>query len=456
MSKVFVVDTNKHPLDPVHPGCARLLLTSGKAAVWRRYPFTLILKKAAEEPQVQPLRIKLDPGSRTTGIAIVNDVSGEVVFAAELSHRGHEVKAALESRRAVRRSRRRRHTRYRKARFDNRKRRGGWLAPSLESRISNTLTWVKRLGTFCLLTALSMELVKFDPQAMDNPEISGAEYQQGTLYGYEVREYLLEKWKRKCAYCAKSGVPLQVEHIQARANGGTNRISNLCLSCEKCNVAKGARDIKDFLKKKPEVLKRLLAQAKAPLKDAAACNATRWALLERLKECGLPVERGSGGLTKFNRITRKLLKAHWIDAACVGKSTPEHLQVRGVVPLRITANGHGCRQVRLVDKFGFPRGKPKQAKIVKGFQTGDIVKAKVSKGVNTGVHVGRVAIRAKGSFDITTETGKKVQGINHRACITLHQCDGYSYRQGNSPCRKAGTLASSPCPKDRGNRKGRI
>jgi len=139
------------------------------------------MKKAAEEPQVQPLRIKLDPGSRTTGIAIVNDVSGEVVFAAELSHRGSAVKAALESRRAVRRSRRRRQTRYRKARFTNRKRRDGWLAPSLESRISNILTWVKRLGKFCPLTALSMELVKFDTQLMQNPEISGTEYQQGTF-----------------------------------------------------------------------------------------------------------------------------------------------------------------------------------------------------------------------------------------------------------------------------------
>ena len=421
----------------MHPGYARRLLTSGKAAVYRRYPFTIILGEAVENPQVQPLRVKLDPGSKATGIAIVNDASGEVVFAAELQHRGHEIKKALDSRRAVRRSRRQRKTRYRKPRYSNRKRPKGWLPPSLQSRISNVLTWVHRLQKFCHITAISTELVKFDMQVIDNPDISGIEYQQGTLQGYETREYLLEKWDRKCAYCGKSGIPLQIEHIVARANGGTNRISNLCLACEKCNVAKGTRDIKDFLKKKPEVLKRVLAQAKAPLKDASTVNATRWALLERLKVLGLPVECGSGGLTKFNRTVRELPKAHWLDAICVGKSTPEQIRARGVTPLLITANGHGCRQMRLVDKFGFPRGKPKRAKIVKGFQTGDMVKAIVTKGVNTGVHVGRVAVRATGSFNITNKAGNTVQGINHCYCAALHKCDGYSYEQGEPiPCPK--------------------
>ena len=102
MSKVFVVDTKKQPLNPVHPGRARLLLTQGKAAVLRRYPFTLVLKSAVESPYVEPLRVKLDPGSKVTGLAIVNDASGEVVFAAELTHRGHAIKKALDARRAVR------------------------------------------------------------------------------------------------------------------------------------------------------------------------------------------------------------------------------------------------------------------------------------------------------------------------------------------------------------------
>ncbi len=188
MSKVFMLDTTKRPLNPVHPGSARKLLSSGQAAVFRRYPFTLILKRAVTS-EVHPLRLKIDPGAKTTGLAIVNDASGEVVWAAELTHRGQAIKAALESRRAVRRSRRQRKTRFRKARFANRRRKAGWLSPSQTSRVANIITWTRRLMGCCPIAALSQELVRFDTQAMQNPEISGVEYQQGTLQGYETREY---------------------------------------------------------------------------------------------------------------------------------------------------------------------------------------------------------------------------------------------------------------------------
>src|SRR5215831_15677546 len=198
MSKVFVLDTNKRPLNPVHPGRARLLLAAGQAAVFKRYPFTLILKCVVEDPEVHPLRLKIDPGSQTTGMALVDDSSGDVVFAAELTHRGPAIKHAAFQRRAVRRGRRQRNTRYRPPRFHNRRRRSGWLPPSLESRVLNVLTWVRRLGSLCPLDAISVERVKFDLQRLEQPEISGTAYQQGTLWGYEVREYLLEKWEHAC------------------------------------------------------------------------------------------------------------------------------------------------------------------------------------------------------------------------------------------------------------------
>ncbi len=430
MSQVFLLDTYQKPLNPVHPGEARRLLTQGKAAVYRRYPFTIILKVEVVVPVLEPLRIKLDPGSKTTGIAIVNDASGEVVFAAELSHRGQAIKSALDDRRAIRRSRRNRQTRYRKLRFQNRKnKKKGWLPPSLESRVANTITWVGKLSRYGPITAMSMELVKFDLQKQEHPEISGVEYQQGTLQGYEVREYLLEKWNRQCAYCSTKDAQLQVEHIHPRAKGGTDRISNLTVACEPCNIRKGTRDIREFLKGKPDVLKRILAQAKAPLKDASAVNATRWQLFERLKATELPIECGSGGLTKYNRVTRELEKAHWLDAACVGKSTPECLKVKGVQPLLIKATGHGSRHMCSMDRYGFPRTGPKGAKKVKGSQTGDIVRAVVTSGVKVGTYVGKVAVRTTGSFNVTTDKGK-MQGISHRFCALLHRCDGYSYTKG--------------------------
>src|SRR5712691_6084097 len=175
------------------------------------------------------------------------------------------------------------------------------------------------------------------------------------LYGYEVRQYLLEKWGRKCVYCGAEHVPLQVEHIVPRAVRVDNRICNLALACAPCNTKKGTQDIHVFLAGQPDLVARILAQAKAPLKDATAVNATRWRLYEGLLALGLPVERGSGGLTKFNRTRRAFPKTHWLDAACVGKNTPERLRLKGVVPLLIKANGHGCRQLCLMDEHGFPR-----------------------------------------------------------------------------------------------------
>jgi 5-methylcytosine-specific restriction endonuclease McrA len=279
MSKVFVIDSEKRPLDPIHSAQARQLLRNKKAAVFRRYPFTIILTESRPESPVSSLRLKIDPGAKHTGIALVNDTTGEVVFAAELKHRGFAIRDALTSRRQLRRSRRNRKTRYRQARFLNRNRPQGWLPPSLVSRIENIKTWGERLRKSAPIGAISQELVRFDMQLIRNPDIQGKEYQQGTLAGYETREYLLEKWGRECVYCGIKDVPLQVEHIQARSKGGSNSVTNLCLSCEKCNLKKGTLDIRDFLKKEPNRLEKILLSAKKPLADAAAVNTTRFALL---------------------------------------------------------------------------------------------------------------------------------------------------------------------------------
>jgi 5-methylcytosine-specific restriction endonuclease McrA len=425
MCKVFVLDTDFIPLEPLHPARARQLLRNRKAAIFRRFPLTIILKESRPESAVTPLRLKIDPGAKHTGMALVNDVTGEVVFAAELKHRGFAIRDALTSRRQLRRGRRARKTRYRAPRFLNRIRPKGWLAPSLQSRVENIKTWVERLCKLAPIEAISQELVRFDMQLMRNPEIQGKEYQQGTLAGYETREYLLEKWGRECAYCGVKDVPLQIEHIHPRAKGGSNSITNLTLSCEKCNTKKGTKDIKDFLKKDPAKLTKILAQTKRPLADAAAVNTTRTRLLNALKETGLPIETGSGGLTKFNRSQQNLEKTHWLDAACVGKSTPK-LIIKGVKPLLIRSNGHGTRQMAGTDRFGFPTRHRSNKQIHYGFSTGDIVKAVVTNGKKVGEYLGRVLCRATGSFDIATSSGR-VAGIIYKYCSAIHKKDGYSY-----------------------------
>ena len=142
---------------------------------------------------------------------------------------------------------------------------------------------------------MSQELVKFDLLAMQNPEISGKEYQHGELAGYEVREYLLAKLGRKCAYCGVENVPFEVEHIHPKSKGGSDRVSNLTLACRGCNQAKGNQDIRDSLDKKPDILSRILKQTSQPLKDATAVNSTRWVLFQQLKQTGLPIEVSTGG-----------------------------------------------------------------------------------------------------------------------------------------------------------------
>ena len=423
---VFVLSKIKKPLMPCTPKRARLLLERKKAAVYKLHPFTIILKER-EDGEVQETELKVDPGSKTTGIAIVIHGKEETkaVAGINLSHRGQAIKKRIDQRRAIRRSRRNRHTRHRAPRFNNRKRKDAWLPPSLMSRVHNVETWAKRIQKVCPISSCAVETVRFDMQKMESPEISGIEYQQGELLGYEVREYLLEKWGRKCVYCGKENVSFEVEHIQPRSRGGTNRVSNLTIACHECNQKKDNIDVRTFLKNKPELLQKILTKAKAPLKDAAAVNATRYAVGNAIKSLGLPTTFWSGGRTKKNRISQGYKKDHWIDAACVGTSG-EKVSIPQLKTKTIKATGHGDRQLCLVDKHGFPRSKAATLRIVKGFKTGDSAVASVVSGKKIGIYKGKVAVRASGSFNISTNKGI-IQGISYKYFRKLHGADGYSY-----------------------------
>ena len=433
---VFVLDKRKKPLMPCSEKRARLLLERGRARVHRMVPFTIrLVDRLQEDGVLQEVRVSLDPGSKTTGIAVTREAetvdpgTGEIVqtrvvrLLLELQHRGQVIRDVLAKRRGFRR-RRRRNLRYRPARFNNRAKPKGWLAPSLQHRADTTMAWVKRLSQLAPVTALSQELVRFDTQALQNPEISGAEYQQGTLTGYEVREYLLEKWGRRCAYCGAENVPLEIDHIRPRSQGGSDRVSNLAIACRDCNQAKGNMPLEQFLVKHLERVRKILAQVKAPLPDAAAVNSTRWALYGRLKDIGLPVEVASGGRTKWNRRRFGVPKAHCLDAACVGEVDGIENWQQPV--LTVKATGRGRYQRTRLTRHGFPRGYLTRSKSAFGFQTGDMVRAVVTTGKKAGTYLGRVAIRASGSFNIQTGNGL-VQGIHHRFCTLIQRADGYGY-----------------------------
>lgn len=426
-NSVFVLDKHKRPLMPCSNKRARLLLERGRAVVHRRYPFTIRLKDRIGG-DLQPLRLKIDPGSRVTGLALVREAQDgqHVLHLAELEHRGNTVRKHMLQRAVYRRRRRSANLRYRAKRFNNRRRPAGWLPPSLRSRVDNTTGWGARYRRFAPIATLSIEHVRFDMQRMENPEISGAEYQQGELAGYEAREYLLTKFDRACAYCGMVDVPLQIDHVVPRAKGGTDRVSNLVIACGPCNQEKGSRDLRAFLAHDPALAQRILARAKAPFQDAAAVNATRWAIASEFRATGLPLELSSGGRTKWNRSRFGIPKEHCLDAACVGCFGKLHGWDRPVQHIRCT--GRGSYQRTRLTAHGFQRGYLMRAKSVRGFQTGDMVQATVPNGKKAGTHIGRVAIRSTGSFNIQSPMGV-VQGISWERCTLLSRADGHSYHQ---------------------------
>lgn len=419
---VFVVDQHKQPLMPCSERRARLLLHRRRAVVHHRVPFTIRLKdRTREASQVQSVSLKLDPGSRTTGIALAraeHTQEGEVHHAlhlAELAHRGELVHQALQRRAGYRRRRRSVNLRYRAPRFDNRRRKPGWLAPSLLSRLRNMLAWAQRYCRWVPISRLDVEWVKFDLTLMQNPELTGVQYQKGELFGWEVRAYLLEKFQRRCVYCGRSQTAFELDHMLPSSRGGSDRVSNLVLSCHDCNTAKGNQTASEFGHPQVEV------QARQPLRDAAAMNATRYALVDTLKGLGLPIGTWSGGRTRWNRVRFGIGKAHCLDALCVGNLASASLPV--LRTLVITAHGRGSYQRTNVNDSGFPRGYLTRSKRIRGFSTGDLAVASVPDHLKTrGVHIGRVAVRASGSFRVG-----KLDGINAKYCRVMQRGDGYNY-----------------------------
>lgn len=427
---VFQLDSDRRPLDMIHPARARELQQKGKSAAFRTYPYAVIRDVAILSPQVKAYVLKIDPGSKWTGFAI--QCGGDIVFRMELKHRGSLIMDGLTKRAGFRRGRRSRDLRYRKKRF-NRSKPDGWLAPSLMHRLQTVETWIKRFQRYCPITAIEIEQVRFDIQQLENPEISGVEYQQGELVGYEVKEYLLEKWGRQCVYCNEKGVPLQTEHIKPKAKGGSNRVGNLTLACNDCNQAKGTQDIQDFLSGKPDLLKRILSQAPKPLRDAAAVNATRFAIVRMAKTLCDDVKCWTGGRTKFNRCTQGLPKSHSIDAACVGESGA-NIRILVDRPLIVESKGHGTRQARRCNDSGFPAlnkaGEPIAPKAVYQHCTaGDIVKFQLDKDrkhAKAGTYTSRVKTPTAKGFEVVVNKKRVSQKLEFLVRF-IHRNDGYAY-----------------------------
>ncbi|GGN61317.1 hypothetical protein GCM10011579_027460 [Streptomyces albiflavescens] len=441
---------------PCHPARARELLHKGRAVVVRQVPFTIRLKdRPLAESEVDGVQLRIDPGSKGTGLSLTDekketDEHGTAVtvrrglVSVELQHRGDQIHLCMQQRAGYRRRRRSANCRYRASRSDNRTRPGAWLPPSLRHRVDTTVSRATRLCRYAPVTEIHVERVAFDTHSMSaGRDLTEAEYQQGTLAGTEARAYLHARWNRACAYCDATDVPLNIDHLRPRSRGGSNRISNLVLACVACNQAKGSTSVHVFLAHQPDRLSKILRQAKTPLHDAAAMNATRWRLTEALSALGKPVHAWSGGRTKWNRTAMGLDKTHTLDALCVGRLDHETGDTITRLPKQILiakATGRGSYTRTTPDRFGFPRLRRVRAKQHFGYVTGDLVRATIPTGKWAGTWTGRVSVRARGQHSLATPEGRI--NVSHWNLRLLQRGDGYGYsaqpESVASPSRKIG------------------
>ena len=283
----------------------RVLLKSGKAKVVKKCPFTIQLLYDSTN-HTQKVTLGVDSGSRHIGISATT--KDKVLFEADVELR-NDIVDLLSTRRELRHSRRNRKIRHRKPRFDNRKRKDGWLAPSVQQKVDSHLTMIEKVRKILPISDIVAEVASFDIQKIKNPSISGAEYQQGEqLDFWNVREYVLFRDGHTCQCCkgkSKDKI-LNVHHIESRKTGG-DAPNNLITLCETCHTGYHKGTVK-----LPKTIHRGMS-----FRDATFMGIMRWAFYNKLKEIYPNVSLTYGYITKHTRIENDLPKDHYIDARCI-------------------------------------------------------------------------------------------------------------------------------------------
>ena len=459
---VPVLDQDGNPLTPTRPSRARRWLETGKAIkCWTHGRFAVkLLNIQASQCTVPETTLNINPGARNSGLTVTVQTQdgAKVVSANELHHRGHRISQAMISRRSHRTNRRGR-LRRRPARFNNRTRKPGWLPPSLESIRANILTNVRHLRDLFPISSINIETCKFDPRLMQDPDISGTEYQESERDHMQTREYVLQRDERTCQYCGKTGGKIETDHIVPKSQNGPYRVSNLVTACRKCNQAKDDLPLEEFLKDDPQRLTRIRSQLKKTLSSATHMNQLMPLLLKGLEELGIPFEETDAISTAYTRKRLGVSKTHANDAACLGDpdgviNIPEEVTI-------IRSVGHGKRQMLTPpSQYGTPRYKegpdgrnspyraycrlPREVQghmtmpghklrqgRAQGITSGDLIRYTHPKdGVVTG-YAGMTNRNTRAQAD-----GKK--GVKLQAITLLERNNGYRYsRESNeSPSRR--------------------
>ena len=398
---VYVIAQNGKPLMPTeHYGKVRWLLKRKRAKVVKRSPFTIQLLYGSGNERVQPVTLGVDTGYQTAGCSASTE--NKVLFEAEEGMRT-DIPHLMTERREKRRARRNRKTRYRQARFDNRRRTEGWLPPSLEEKLSAHQEMIAFISSFLPVSSIVIETSAFDIQKIKNPDIEGKSYQEGEQLGFwNIREYVLYRDGHKCRICggkSKDKV-LEIHHVIRRSDGGTDRSDNLMTLCSHCHDGVHKGTVKPDFKKAPQ------------FKAETLMSIMRWELYRRLQKLygKENVSMTYGYLTKNTRITHKLEKSHYIDARCIA-GHPEAASDGNWYYMRKTRSHNRKIHKDTILKGGI-RKENQAEKLIGGFGLFDIVR--YEKNICY-IH-GR---RASGYFDIRKLDGAKVHAGIHYRNLTL-------------------------------------
>ena len=396
---VYILNCHGQPLMPCQPRKARLLLKTGKVKVIRMVPFTLQLQYGSSG-YTQEVSLGVDAGTRHIGVSATTEQ--RVLFEAEVTLRT-DIQELLATRRQFRRARRNRKTRYRPCRFLNRKKPQGWLPPSVRHKVEAHLKTIRLVHHILPVSRTTIEVAQFDLQKIRNPEIEGAQYQQGPQLGFwNVREYVLFRDDHRCQWCRGTSRDqvLNVHHIESRKTGG-DRPENLITLCETCH---------DLVHRTHQEHK--IERKGSGLRDATQMGIIRWRIYEQAQAQFANVYLTYGYLTKHTRIEHGLEKSHRIDARCISGNPLASLDGACYLIKWVRRNNRQIHKTTI--KKGGKRQRNTAPKSVHGFRLFDCVR-----------YQGTVCFvfgrRSSGYFDLRMLNGVRIHASASYQHLTLVQ-----------------------------------
>ena len=396
---VYILNRHGQPLMPCHPRKARLLLKKGKAQVVKMVPFTLQLLYGSSGYK-QEISLGIDAGTQHIGVSATTEQ--HVLFEAEVQPRT-DVQVLLATRRQLRRGRRSRKTRYRKARFLNRKKPEGWLPPSIEHKVEGHIKIIALVHELLPINKTAIEVAQFDVQMINHPEIEGVEYQQGPQLGFwNTREYVLARDGHQCQWCkgkTKDSI-LNVHHIESRKTGGDSP-DNLITLCETCH---------DLLHRTHQEHK--IERKSRGFRDATQMGILRWSIYRKAKGLFPRVSLTYGYITKHTRITHGLEKSHLIDARCISGNPQASSDGSWYLMKMVRRNNRQLHKTTI--KKGGKRQRNTAPKYVHGFRLFDCVNY-------LGAPCYVFGRRSSGYFDLRTLDGTRIHASANYKQLKLVQ-----------------------------------